>query len=110
MGVKPLKDVQVTEEAVSPQKRISSKSKHEFLNFFNFFVGNFCSPGSGSGFRIRKNRSTDLIKYGSNPDPKHRFFPLSLTVGNKSRAHVNSRKIIFRQKIQVLKFCVYGTF
>jgi hypothetical protein len=29
-------DVQVTEEAASPQKRTSSTSKHEFLKFFLF--------------------------------------------------------------------------
>ncbi len=48
-----LKDVQVTEEAFSSQKRPSNTSKHELLNKFSTFVGHFCPPGSGSRFRIR---------------------------------------------------------
>ncbi len=39
-----IKDVHRT---LKPSKRTSSISKNKFLNFFSFFVGNFCSPGSG---------------------------------------------------------------
>ncbi len=45
------KNVQVTEEAFSSQKRPSNTSKHEIFQFFFTFVGHFCPPGSG--FRIR---------------------------------------------------------
>ncbi len=58
------KHVQATGEAFSPQKRKSSTSKYEISQLFSFFMGHFCPPGSGSG-------STDLIKSGSNPNPKH---------------------------------------
>ncbi len=74
------------------------------------FVGHFCSPGSGSGFRIRKNRSTDLIEYGSNPDPKQRVFPFPVHLADRSEQKQGSSKQpqnYFRQKIQVLKLlCV----
>jgi hypothetical protein len=43
----PIKDVQAAEEAFSPQKRTSSTSTHEI------YLGHFCPPGSGSGFRFR---------------------------------------------------------
>jgi hypothetical protein len=58
-----VKNVQVTEEAFSSQKRPSNTSKHELLKFFSTFVGHFCLPGSGSGFRIRIG-STDPIESG----------------------------------------------
>jgi hypothetical protein len=58
-----IKDVQVTKEAFSSQKRTSSTSKHQIFYFFSTFVGHFCPPG----FR---SESTDLIESGSNPDPK----------------------------------------
>ncbi len=48
-----LKYVQVTEEALSSQKRPPNTSKHELLQTFFYFCGSFCPPGSGSGFRIR---------------------------------------------------------
>ncbi len=48
-----IKDDQVTKEAFSSQKRTSSTSKHKISYFFSTFVGRFCPPGSGSGFRIR---------------------------------------------------------
>jgi hypothetical protein len=48
-----IKDVQdIKEEAFSFQKRTSSTSKHEISVFFSTFVGHFCTPGSGLGFRI----------------------------------------------------------
>ncbi len=44
-----MKDFQAKGEAPSPQKRTSSTSKTmEFLYFCSFFVGPFCSPGSGT--------------------------------------------------------------
>ncbi len=43
-----IKYVQVIEEAFSSQKRPSN-----FYKFLSTFVGHFCPPGSGSGFRIR---------------------------------------------------------
>jgi hypothetical protein len=42
-----------TKEALSYQKRTSSTSKHKIFKFFPAFVGHFCPPGFGSGFRIR---------------------------------------------------------
>ncbi len=48
-----IKDVQVTKEAFSSQKRTSISSKHEISQFFSTFVGNFCPPGSGFRIRIR---------------------------------------------------------
>ncbi len=50
-----LKNVQVTEEAFSSQKR---HFKAWTFTFFFTFVGHFCPPGS-----------TDPIESGSNPDP-----------------------------------------
>jgi len=47
-----IKKVQVTEEAFSSQ-RPSNTSKHELFKKNSTFVGHFCPPGSGSGFRIR---------------------------------------------------------
>jgi hypothetical protein len=44
-----IKDVQATEEAFSPQKRTSSTLNHKMSEFFLFFVGLFCPPGSVSG-------------------------------------------------------------
>ncbi len=49
-----IRDAQATEEAVSPQKRTSSTSKHEFSFHFSIFVGHFCPPSSGSGLRIQQ--------------------------------------------------------
>ncbi len=46
-------DVQTTEEAFSPQRRISSTSKNKIYQFFSMFVGHFFPPGSWSGLRIR---------------------------------------------------------
>jgi hypothetical protein len=69
----PLKDVQVTKEAFSSQKRISSTSKHE-ISFYFFLIwwGIFAlldpDPDSENG-----SGSTDLIESGSNPDPKPCF-------------------------------------
>jgi len=72
-----IKDVQVTKEAFSYQKRISSTSKHEISYFFLLLwvlfalLDPYTDPNSeyGSG-------STDLIISGSNtdpdPDPQHR--------------------------------------
>jgi hypothetical protein len=64
-----IKDVEATEEAFSPQKRTSSNSKHK--KNINFFLLLWVidalldpDPDSESGYR-----SSDLIKYGSNPDP-----------------------------------------
>ncbi len=51
-----LKDVQATGEAFSHQKRTSSTSKMKYINFF-YFIGHFCSPGSGSGSGSRDNSS-----------------------------------------------------
>jgi hypothetical protein len=64
----PIKDVQATEEAFSPQKRTSSTSNMKFLNFFLFMwiIFALLDPNSDSGYG-----STDLIESGSNPDPKH---------------------------------------
>jgi hypothetical protein len=45
-----IKAVQATGEAVSPKKRTSSTANMKFLNF-SVYVGNFCPPGSVSGFR-----------------------------------------------------------
>ncbi len=42
-----IKNVQVTEEAFSSQKRTSSTSKHEISWVFSSFVGHFFPPGSG---------------------------------------------------------------
>jgi hypothetical protein len=47
-----IKDVQVTKEAFSSQKRTSNTSKHE-ISFFSTFVGHFCPLGSGFRIRIR---------------------------------------------------------
>jgi hypothetical protein len=57
-----IKNVQVTEEAFSFQKRPSDtlKKNMKFLNFF-YFLGLFCPPGSGS---------TDPIESGFDPDPQ----------------------------------------
>jgi hypothetical protein len=63
-----IKNVQVTEEAFSSQKRPSNTLKHELLNFFLllWFIFGLLDPDpdseSGSG-------STDPIESGSNPDP-----------------------------------------
>jgi hypothetical protein len=43
-----IKNVQVTEEAFSSQKRPSNTSKEELLNIFSTFVSHFCPLGSGS--------------------------------------------------------------
>ncbi len=51
-----LKNVQVTEEAFSSQKRPFNTSKHELKKNCFTFVGHFCPPGSGS---------TDPIESGS---------------------------------------------
>jgi hypothetical protein len=51
-----IKDVQVTKEAFSSQKRTFSPSKHKFSFIFFTFIYISCPPGSGS---------TDLIKSGS---------------------------------------------
>jgi hypothetical protein len=40
-------------QAFSPQKRTSSTSKNGISKFVPTFVGHFCPPGSGYGFRIR---------------------------------------------------------
>jgi hypothetical protein len=59
-----IKNVQVTEEAFSSQKRPSNTSKHELLKKFPTFVGHFAlldpdpDPDSESG-------STDPIESGS---------------------------------------------
>jgi hypothetical protein len=50
----PLKDVQATGEAFSPQKRTSSTSKDEIYLLFYIFVGHFCpldpDPDRKSGY------------------------------------------------------------
>ncbi len=59
--------VQATGEAFSPQKENIQHFKNEIYNFFLYFVGHFCPPGSGSGLRIRiriQGPGTPL-----NPDP-----------------------------------------
>ena len=62
-----IKNVQVTEEAFSSQKRPSNTLKHELLNFFLllWFIFGLLDPDpdseSGSG-------STDPIESGFNPD------------------------------------------
>jgi hypothetical protein len=68
-----IKNIQATGEALSPQKRTSSASKHEI--YFSIFVGHFCPPGSDP-YSESGSGSTELIESGSNsdPDPKHRFF------------------------------------
>jgi hypothetical protein len=48
------KEVQATEEVISPQKRTSSTSKHEISLFFSIFVGHFCPPGPGSVFQSKR--------------------------------------------------------
>ncbi len=53
-----IKNVQVTEEVFSSQKRPFNTSKHDLLKKF-LLVGHFCPPGS-----------TDPIESGSNPDPQ----------------------------------------
>jgi hypothetical protein len=53
LSLASIKNVQVTEEDFRSQKRPSNTSKHEPLIKFPTFVGHFCPPGSGSGFRIR---------------------------------------------------------
>jgi hypothetical protein len=63
-----IKDIQVTKEAFSFQKRTSSTSNHEISSFFLLLrvIFAFLDPDpdseNGSG-------STDLIESGSNPDP-----------------------------------------
>jgi hypothetical protein len=42
-----IKNIQVTEEVFSSQKRLSNTSKHDILKKNSTFVGNFCPPGSG---------------------------------------------------------------
>jgi hypothetical protein len=51
---------------IKVESRLRIRIKHEISYIFQFFVGNFFSPGSGSG-------STDLIEsgYKPDPDPKH---------------------------------------
>ncbi len=44
LGLK--KDVKATGEAFSPQRRTSSTSKNEIINFFSFLWVLFCPPGS----------------------------------------------------------------
>jgi hypothetical protein len=38
--------------SLQPSKTTSITSQHE-ISYFSFFVGHFCPPRSGSGFRIR---------------------------------------------------------
>ncbi len=58
-----IKNVQVTEEAFSSQKRPSNTSKHELFKKISTFVGHLDpDPDSESG-------STDPIESRSNPDP-----------------------------------------
>jgi hypothetical protein len=59
-----MKDVQGTGEAFNPQIRTPALQNMTFLYFFYIFVCHICPPGSGS---------TDLIEFGSDPDPKHCF-------------------------------------
>ncbi len=47
-----VKDVQVTDEAFSSQKRHPALQNMKFLNFF-YFCGSFWPSGSGSGFQTR---------------------------------------------------------
>ena len=49
-----MKDFQAAGEAFSPSKRTSISSKHEISSLFPYFVGQFCSPGSGFQIRIHK--------------------------------------------------------
>jgi hypothetical protein len=44
-----------------------TRQNMNFYQNFSTFVGHFCPPGSGSGFRIRIHSGP--IEYGSNPDP-----------------------------------------
>jgi hypothetical protein len=59
------------------QKKPSAlKRGHPTLQNMNFkknstFVGHFCPPGSGSGFRIRIPNPDPLTRL--NPDPQHCF-------------------------------------
>ncbi len=63
-----IKNVQVTEEAFSCQKRPSNTSKHEPLKQISTFGGHFCPPGSGSGF---PNTDLDpLTRLNPDPDPQ----------------------------------------
>ncbi len=70
------KNVQVTEEAFSSQKRPSNTSKHELLKIFLLLWVIFAlmdpdpepDSESGSGY-------TDPIEYGSNPDPDPQPWP-----------------------------------
>jgi hypothetical protein len=61
-----IKNVQVTEEAFSSQKRPSNTSNHELQKFFLLLWVIFAllDPDSESG-----SGSTDPIESGSNPDP-----------------------------------------
>ncbi len=58
------KDVQATRKDFSPQKRTSSSSKNEILNF-SIFMGHFFPPRSGSDYPI-KSGFTTLV----DPDPR----------------------------------------
>jgi hypothetical protein len=40
-------------EAISPQKRTSSTSKHEIFELISIFLGHFCPLGFGSGYGSR---------------------------------------------------------
>ncbi len=67
-----IKDVQVTEEAFSSQKRTSSTSKHEISKFFLLLrvIYALLDPDPDSEYG-----SADLIESRSNsdPDPKHLY-------------------------------------
>jgi hypothetical protein len=61
-----MKDVQDTEEAFSPRKRIPSTSRYEFSSIFSTFVGHFCPLGFSFGFSRPKSQ-----RIHANPDPHH---------------------------------------
>jgi hypothetical protein len=67
-----MKDVQATEEAISPQKKTSSTSKLEFLPF-SVFYGSFFPPVSGSG----SSRPKSMQDYA---DPEHGFEILQILI------------------------------
>ncbi len=64
----PILGLQVTEKAVSSQKRTSSTSKHEISSFFQLFCVIFALLDLDLDFEYA-SASTDLIESGSNTDP-----------------------------------------
>ncbi len=65
-----IKNVQVTEEAFSCQKRPSNTSKHEPVKQISTFGGHFCPPGSGSGFPNTDPDPLTRLNPDTDPDPQ----------------------------------------